>query len=72
MTMTGNYFYSKYKNSGCSKIGRSPRFSDDISAFPGPGKYNDKMNMNKSGIYFNSKISSKNVKSFQGTPRISK
>jgi hypothetical protein len=69
MTSTGTYFNSKYKGSGCGKIGKSSRFDDERTLPPGPGKYNDGLSINRSGTYFNSKIPSNYVKSFQGTYR---
>ena len=54
----------------CGKIGREARFEDERHFAPGPGKYTDKLSMNKTGVYFNSKIPTNYVKSFQGTSRL--
>lgn len=69
MNATGNYFNSTNKNSGCSRIGRASRFEDSRTESPGPGKYADKLAINKTGSYFNSKMPSNYVKSFKGTER---
>lgn len=63
---SGNYFYSKYSNSGCGKIGRAQRKSiNDPSNTPGPGKCifdinldqsEEKVSFNKTGVYFFSKF----------------
>ncbi len=37
MSDTGKYFYSKFKGSKCSKMGRSQRFSIMKEEVPGPG-----------------------------------
>lgn len=66
---TGNYFYSKYRNSGSPKIGKSARFEDERTLPPGPGKYNDRLSINRTGNYFNSRIPSNYVRSFIGTAR---
>lgn len=39
ITKSGNYYYSKYGNSGCRIIGRASRKAiNDPSITPGPGK----------------------------------
>ncbi len=53
----------------CGKIGREQRFSDDSTPVPGPGAYKDKFLINRSGSYFDSRIKSNFVSSFQGTDR---
>jgi hypothetical protein len=69
LSSTGTYFNSKYKGSGCGRIGKASRFEDERTLPPGPGKYNDGLDTNRTGTYFNSKIPSNYVKSFDGTYR---
>jgi hypothetical protein len=51
-------------------MAKSTRFDDESTLVPGPGKYSDKLSINRTGTYFNSKIPSNYVKSFQGTSRL--
>lgn len=51
-------------------MGKSGRFDEDPSFSPGPGKYSNNLAINKTGVYFNSRIPSNYVKSFQGTARL--
>lgn len=38
MNLTGKYFYSKFNNSRCAKVGQEKRFVDHFSKeVPGPG-----------------------------------
>lgn len=53
----------------CGKIGRERRFNDDSTPVPGPGAYQYKFAINRSGSYFDSRIKSNLVPSFQGTSR---
>ena len=69
VSATGTYFNSIHGGSKCSKIGRERRFGDDATESPGPAKYRDHFQINKKGTYFNSKMPSNYVKSFQGTSR---
>ena len=63
------YFNSRFKNSMCGKIGRDKRFGADDTPVPGPGAYPYKFSINRSGSYYDSRIKSNLVPSFQGTAR---
>lgn len=69
LNSTGNYFNSRFKNSGCGKIGNAARFEDERTLPPGPGKYRDRLGMNRTGTYFNTRVQSNFVMTFQGTVR---
>ena len=56
MNPIGAYYNSKHRGSKCGRIGNGPRFEADDTLPPGPGKYKDRMDINRNGTYFNSKV----------------
>lgn len=69
LTPNGAYYNSRHRNSKCHRIGNGPRFADDHTLPPGPGKYDDGLDTTNNGTYFNSRINSLFVKTFQRTDR---
>lgn len=70
------YNESKHKSSGCGRIGKEKRFGSNETLPPGPGKCTfdgnvdkDQLGLDPVGLYFNSRIQSKGVRSFAGPNR---
>eukprot|EP00347_Sterkiella_histriomuscorum_P017361 403349677 len=63
----GNYFHSKFLNSGSQKFSQNPRnFLRIKSTTPGPGSYDPKVLLNKEGQYFVSTYKNSLVRKFGG------
>lgn len=78
MNPKGEYINSKYRNSGCGKVNKSPRFGNKAVDTPGPGqckKYinsdeaGSSINISKQGSYFNSKFTSSKAAKFSRSDR---
>ena len=75
MNKNGNYFNSKFSNSGAQAFHpkRSQRFVDKSSLLkllPGPGHYSPKDGMSRNGDYFLSQIKSNGCRTFYHTNRV--
>ena len=66
----GNYYLSKFKNSGASVINPSKNVQRRVNENPGPGHYEFlKTSLSAEGRYFISKFKNSKVKTFTKQPR---